>query len=128
MSALSLVDIERERNKLLSRQASNEKSWQEFLASPEVPPPKRGNTTLEQWTAWRRNWYEGTKTDIAEALERLREKELREQSAIVSSPSRHTGAEPLTAAPPSRHTVAEPPSQILLTKLNNPEYGMAEDS
>ena len=123
MSALSLADIERERNKLSSRQASNEKSWNEFLESPEVPPPKRENTTLEQWTARMRDMYEGTKDAIIVALERLREKEailrLREQSAIVSSPSRHTGAEPLTAAPPS---------QILLTKLNNPEYGMAEDS
>jgi hypothetical protein len=133
MSTLSL-----ERNELLSRQASNEK----FKASTEVPLAHRGKT-LEEWTVWKKNWYEGTKTDIARAFEKLREKEarLRQQEAIVSSPSRHTVAEPLTAAPPSRHTVAEPltaappsrhtvaepPSQILLTKLNNEEYGMSED-
>ena len=83
MSTLSLADIEQERNKLLSRLERNEKSWQEFLASPEVPLAQRGIKTLDEWTAWKRNMYEGTKTDIARALERLREKEarLREQES-----------------------------------------------
>ena len=103
MSTLSLADIERERNKLLSRQASNDKSWREFLASPEVPLAQRGIKTLEQWTAMRRNMYEGTKASIAESILRLGE-----QSAIVSSPSRHTGAEPLTAAPEPLTAAPEP--------------------
>ena len=120
MSALSLADIKRERDNLLSRQASNEKWWNEFNASPAVPLAQQPlGTTIDEWTARMRNMYEGTKTDIARALEKLREQEARIRSSLA--------AEPLTAAPPSRHTGAEPPSQILLTTLNNEEYGMAED-
>ena len=80
---LSLADIKRERDNLLSRQASNEDSWNKFNASPEVPPAQRETKTLDEWTAFLSKWYEGTKTSIARALENLREKEarLREQES-----------------------------------------------
>ena len=98
MSALSLADIKRERDKLLYRQANNEEFWKEFLASPAVPLAQRGIKTLDEWTAWKRNWYEGTKTRIAEALERLRDKEERIRLSLAAEAHQESAIESHAAA------------------------------
>jgi hypothetical protein len=115
MSALNLADIEQERNKLLSRQADNEKSWNEFRASPAVPLAQQPlGTTIDAWTEKRRRMYEGTKADIARNLERLREQEARLRSSLE--------AEPVPAPVAHQHT--DFPSAELIVKLNDPNYGL----
>ena len=119
MSALSLADIERERKQLLSRQDSNN----EFLASPEVPLAHRGKT-LDEWTAWKRNWYETTKTSIDKAFERLREQEERIRSSLAAEPV--PVPVPVTVPVPVAvaHQHTDFPPAELIVKLSDPNYGL----